>query len=135
MANMISILAILPMANSLWKELSWPLFKSMHKRRKSMYSVALFARLEAKPGKEKDVAKFLEAGLSMANQEATTPIWFALRLGPTTFGIFDAFTDESGRQAHLNGPIAKALMAKASELLAKPPAIEQVEVLGAKLPK
>lgn len=100
-----------------------------------MYTVALFARLEAKPGKEKEVAKFLEAGLSMANQEATTPIWFALRLGPSTFGIFDAFTDESGRQAHLSGPIAKALMAKASELLSKPPAIEQVEVLGAKLPK
>jgi quinol monooxygenase YgiN len=100
-----------------------------------MYTVALFARLEVKPGKEKEVAKFLEAGLSMANQEATTPIWFALRLGPSTFGIFDAFTDESGRQAHLNGPIAKALMAKASELLSKPPAIEQVEVLGAKLPK
>jgi len=100
-----------------------------------MYTVALFARLEAKPGKEKEVAKFLEAGLSMANQETTTPIWFALRLGPSTFGIFDAFADESGRQAHLNGPIAKALMAKASELLAKPPVIEQVEVLGAKLPK
>ena len=100
-----------------------------------MYTVALFARLEAKPGKEKEVAKFLEAGLSMANQETTTPIWFALRLGPSTFGIFDAFADESGRQAHLNGPIAKALMAKASELLAKPPVIEQAEVLGAKLPK
>lgn len=100
-----------------------------------MYKVALFARLEAKAGKEGEVAKFLETGLSLANQEATTPIWFALRLGPTTFGIFDAFTDESGRQAHLNGPIAKALMSKASELLSKPPAIEQVEVLGAKLPK
>ena len=100
-----------------------------------MYTVALFARLEAKPGKEKEVAKFLEAGLSMANQETTTPIWFALRLGPTTFGIFDAFTDESGRQAHLNGPIAKALMAKADELFSKPPAIEKIEVLGAKLPK
>jgi quinol monooxygenase YgiN len=99
-----------------------------------MYKVALFARLEAKGGKENEVAKFLEAGLAMANQETTTPIWFALRLGPTTFGIFDAFNDESGRQAHLNGPIAKALMAKASELLAKPPAIEQIEVLGAKLP-
>ena len=60
-----------------------------------MYTVALFARLEAKPGKENDVAKFLDAGLSLANQETTTPIWFALRLGPTTFGIFDAFTDES----------------------------------------
>jgi quinol monooxygenase YgiN len=100
-----------------------------------MYKVALFARLEAKAGKEKEVAKFLEAGLALANQEATTPIWFALRLGPATFGIFDAFTDESGRQAHLNGPIAKALMAQASELLAEPPVIEQIEVLGAKLPR
>jgi quinol monooxygenase YgiN len=98
-----------------------------------MLTVALFARLEAKPGKENEVAKFLEAGLAMANQETTTPIWFALRLGPTTFGVFDAFTNESGRQAHLNGPIAKALMAQAPQLFAKPPAIEQIEVLGAKL--
>ncbi len=99
-----------------------------------MVRVALFARLEAKEGKENEVAKFLEAGLAMANQEATTPVWFALRLGPTTFGVFDAFTDESGRQAHLNGPIAKALMAQAPELFAKPPVIEPIEVLGAKLP-
>ena len=99
-----------------------------------MYRVALFARLEAKAGKDTEVAKFLEAELTMANQEATTPIWFALRLGPSTFGVFDAFTDESGRQAHLNGPIAKALMAQASELFSKPPAIERIEVLGAKLP-
>jgi quinol monooxygenase YgiN len=96
--------------------------------------VALFARLEAKPGKESEVAKFLEAGLAMAKQEPTTPLWFALRLGPTTFGVFDAFADESGRQTHLNGPIAKALMAKAPELFAKPPAIEPLEVLGAKQP-
>ena len=100
-----------------------------------MYTVALFARLEAKPGKEKEVAKFLETGLSLANQETTTPIWFALKLGPTTFGVFDAFTDESGRPAHLNGPIAKALMAQAPELFSKPPAIEKIEVLGAKLPQ
>jgi len=100
-----------------------------------MYTVALFARLEAKPGKENEVAKFLETGLALANQEVTTPLWFALRLGPSTFGVFDAFTDESGRQAHLNGPIAKALMAKASELFSKPPAIERIDVLGAKLPK
>jgi hypothetical protein len=60
-----------------------------------MYSVALFARLEAKPGKEQEVAKFLEAGLALANQEVTTPIWFALRLGPTTFGVFDAFADDT----------------------------------------
>ena len=100
-----------------------------------MYKLALFARLEAKAGKENEVAKFLEAGLAMANQEVTTPIWFALRFGPTTFGIFDAFTDENGRQAHLTGPIAKALMEKAPDLFAKPPAIEKVEVLGAKLPR
>jgi quinol monooxygenase YgiN len=99
-----------------------------------MVKVGLFVRLEAKSGKENDVAKFLEAGLGMANQEATTPVWFALRLSPTVFGIFDAFNDESGRAAHLNGPIAKALMAKAGELLSKPPAIERVDVLGAKLP-
>jgi quinol monooxygenase YgiN len=100
-----------------------------------MCKLALFARLEAKAGKEKEVAKFLEAGLAMANEEATTPVWFALRLGPTTFGIFDAFADEAGRQAHLNGPIAKALMAQAAELFAQPPAIEAIEVLGAKLPR
>ncbi len=99
-----------------------------------MLKVALFARLEAKAGKESEVAKFLEAGLAMANQETTTPLWFALRLGPSTFGIFDAFADESGRKAHLNGPISQALMSKAPELLAKPPAIEQIDVLGAKLP-
>jgi quinol monooxygenase YgiN len=98
-----------------------------------MLKVALFVRLEAKPGKEDDVAKFLEAGLGMANQEATTPLWFALRLGPSTFGVFDAFADESGRQAHLNGPIAQALMAQAAELFSKPPAIEPIDVLGAKI--
>jgi quinol monooxygenase YgiN len=99
-----------------------------------MYTVALLARLEAKVGRENDVAKFLETGLALANQEATTPVWFALRFGPTTFGVFDAFADERGRQAHLNGPIAKALMAQAPELFSRPPAIEPIEVLGAKVP-
>jgi quinol monooxygenase YgiN len=99
-----------------------------------LYSVALFARLEAKSGKEAAVAQFLQQGLAMANAEARTPLWIALRLGPTTFGIFDAFNDENARQAHLNGPIAKALMGVAAELLAKPPVIEAIEVLGAKLP-
>ena len=98
-----------------------------------MFKVALLVRLEAKPGKEKDVMDFLEAGLALANQESTTPLLFALRLGPTTFGVFDAFTDKSGRQTHLNGPIAQALMAKAPELFAKPPVIEAADVLGAKL--
>jgi quinol monooxygenase YgiN len=99
-----------------------------------MLKVALFVRLEAKAGKENDVAKFLETGLALANQEATTPLWFALRLGASTFGVFDAFADESGRQAHLDGPIAQALMAKAAELFAKPPAIEPIDILGTKLP-
>jgi quinol monooxygenase YgiN len=97
-----------------------------------MLKLALFARLEAKPGKENDVAQFLEAGLSLARQEKTTPIWFALRLSESIFGVFDAFYNEEGRQAHLAGPIAQALMAKAPELFAKPPAIEAIEVLGLK---
>ena len=96
--------------------------------------VALFARLEAKPGKENDVAEFLRHGLALANQEATTLLWFALRLGPTTFAIFDAFADDGGRQRHLGGPIAQALMAQAPVLFAAPPVIEPLEVLGAKLP-
>ena len=69
----------------------------------------------------------------MANQEPTTRLWFALRLGPSTFAIFDAFDDEPGRQTHLNGPIAKALMAQAPNLLAVPPSIEKTDILGAKL--
>lgn len=100
-----------------------------------MLTVGLFVRLEAKSGKEQELAAFLMQGLQLANQETTTPVWFALRLGPATFAIFDAFTDETGRQNHLNGPIAKALMAQAPNLLAAAPVIEQVEVLGAKLPK
>ena len=97
-----------------------------------MIKLALFARLEAKPGKEQAVREFLEMGLSLANQEATTPLWFALKLSESTFGIFDAFENEAGRQAHLQGPIARALMAKADELFASPPSIEQIEVLGLK---
>lgn len=97
-----------------------------------MIKLALFARLEAKPGKEADVAAFLEAGLAMARTETTTPIWFALRLSPSTFGVFDAFHDEDGRQRHLSGPIAQALMAKAPELFASPPTIDKIEVLGLK---
>ncbi len=97
-----------------------------------MIKLALFARLEAKPGKEADVAAFLEAGLAMARAETTTPIWFALRLSPTTFGVFDAFHNEDGRERHLSGPIAQALMAKAPELFASPPTIDRIEVLGLK---
>jgi quinol monooxygenase YgiN len=100
-----------------------------------MPTLGLFVRLEAKPGKERELAAFLNQGLQLANQETTTPVWFALRLGPSTFAIFDAFRDETGRQNHLNGPIAKALMAQAPNLLATPPVIERVDVLGAKLPQ
>jgi quinol monooxygenase YgiN len=98
-----------------------------------MLTLGLFVRLEAKPGKEEEVAAFLKQGLQLANQETTTPLWFALRMAPSTFAIFDSFRDEAGRQNHLSGPIAKALMAQAPNLLATPPVIEKVEVLGAKL--
>ena len=97
-----------------------------------MIKYALFARLEAKPGKEQEVADLLNAGLTLANQEATTPIWFALKLSASTFGVFDAFENEAGRQAHLQGPIAQALMAKADQLFARPLSIEPIEVLGLK---
>ena len=100
-----------------------------------MVTVNLFVRLEAKPGKEADLAAFLMQGLELARREAKTPVWFALRINPSTFGIFDAFADETGRQAHLAGPIAKALMAQAPNLVASPPVIERVDVLGAKLPE
>ncbi|HEX4328490.1 MAG TPA: antibiotic biosynthesis monooxygenase [Burkholderiales bacterium] len=98
-----------------------------------MVKLALLVRLEAKPGKEAAVAAFLAGALPLANQETATPVWFALRMGPSTFGIFDAFADDQARQAHLAGPIAAALMANASELLAKPPVIEQVDLLAVKL--
>jgi quinol monooxygenase YgiN len=96
--------------------------------------VALLVRLEAKAGKENDVENFLRSGLALAQQEPATTTWFALRLGPGTFGIFDTFGAEDGRQAHLTGPIAAALMAKAGELLASPPVIEKVDILASKLP-
>jgi quinol monooxygenase YgiN len=99
-----------------------------------MVKVGLFVRLEAKPGKESAVAEFLSSGLALAEQEPETTVWFALRLGPSTFGIFDAFPSEAGRKAHLSGPIAAALMAKAGDLLSAPPKIEQVDVLAAKIP-
>jgi quinol monooxygenase YgiN len=99
-----------------------------------MVTVALLVRLEAKPGKETEVESFLRGGLPLVQDEPETTAWFGIRLGPSTFGIFDAFPNEAGRQAHLSGKVAAALMAKASELFAKPPAIEKVDVLAAKLP-
>jgi quinol monooxygenase YgiN len=99
-----------------------------------MVKVALFVRLEAKPGKEQDVEDFLRAGLPLVEAEPQTTAWFGIRLGASTFGIFDAFPDEAGRAAHLSGRVAAALGQKAGELLAAPPSIERVDILAAKLP-
>jgi quinol monooxygenase YgiN len=96
--------------------------------------VALFVRLEAKAGKEAEVEEFLRGGLALVQQEPATTAWFGIRLGPSTFGIFDAFPDDAGRQAHLSGQVAAALMAKAPELLAEASRIEKIDVLAAKLP-
>lgn len=99
-----------------------------------MVKVALYVQLEAKPGKEAEVESFLRSGLPLVEAEPATIAWFGIRLGPSTFGIFDAFPDDAGRQAHLSGKVAEALMANASELLAEPPMIRKVDVLAAKLP-
>jgi quinol monooxygenase YgiN len=98
-----------------------------------MVTVGVLARLEAKPGKEEEVATFLAGALPLAEQERATTAWFAIRIGLSTFGIFDVFPDDAGRDAHLSGPIATALMEKASELLSEPPTIEKVDLLASKL--
>jgi quinol monooxygenase YgiN len=99
-----------------------------------MVKLALYVRLEAKPGKEQEVADFLRSGLPLVEEEPATVAWFGIQMGPSTFGIFDAFPDEAGREAHLSGKVAAALMAKAPDLLAEPPKIAKVDVLAAKLP-
>lgn len=99
-----------------------------------MTKKVLFVRLEAKAGKENDVAKFLRDGQALVKQEPATTAWFGVQFGPTTFAIFDAFPDDAGRDAHLSGKVAKALMEKAPELLAQPPKIEKADVLADKLP-
>ncbi len=99
-----------------------------------MVTVGLLVRLEAKPGKEAEVENFLKSGLALVEDEPETTVWFAIRMGQSTFGIFDAFPSESGRQAHLSGKVAAALIAKAPDLLAQPPVIENVDVLAVKLP-
>ena len=99
-----------------------------------MVTEALWVRLEAKPGKEMEVESFLRAGLSVVEEEPATTAWFALRVGPNTFGIFDAFPDEEGREAHLSGRVAAALKQKAADLFSQPPKIQKVDVLAAKLP-
>lgn len=97
-----------------------------------MVKVALFVRLEAKPGKEQEVADFLRGGLAIVQEEPATTHWYALQMGPSTFGIFDTFPDDAGRQAHLNGKVAAALMAKAGDLFSQPPSIEKVDLLAVK---
>jgi quinol monooxygenase YgiN len=101
-------------------------------REATMINVGLYVRLEAKAGKEAELAKFLKGALPLAQEEPETVVWYALQFGPSTFGIFDAFAGESGRSAHLNGRIAAALMAKAADLLAETPKIERVDVLASK---
>jgi quinol monooxygenase YgiN len=99
-----------------------------------MVSVALYVPLHAKPGKEEELAKFLETGRALVEDEPDTTAWFAIRLGPSEFAVFDAFPDDSGRQAHLSGRVAEALMAQADDVLARPPEIKQADVIASKLP-
>src|ERR1700732_1082643 len=100
-----------------------------------MSKVALYVPLEAKPGKEKEVAEFLKSALPLVDAEPGTVSWFAIQEGPSSFAIFDTFDDESGRNAHLNGKVAAALMAKAGELLTKPPAIHKLDMLAGTTPE
>ncbi len=95
-----------------------------------MSKVALYVPLEAKPGKEKELADFLKSAVPLVNAEPGTVSWFAIQNGPSSFAIFDTFDDENGRNAHLGGAVAAALMAKAGELLAKPPTINKIDVLA-----
>jgi quinol monooxygenase YgiN len=97
-----------------------------------MSRLAIWAQLEAKPGKEKDLEAFLKSAQPLAQSEPGTVTWYAIKMGPSKYGIFDTFADENGRNAHLNGEIAKALFAKAEQLLAKPPEIFKPEVLAVK---
>ena len=99
-----------------------------------MVTKGLLVRVEAKPGKEADVENFLRGALPLVEAEPATITWYAIRLGPSTFGIFDTFSDDAGRQAHLSGRVAEALMANASELLSQAPSIEQIDILTSKLP-
>ncbi len=97
-----------------------------------MAKQAIWVMLKAKPGKEDDVESFLKAGAQMSNEEAQTVTWYGVRMGPGVYGVFDTFDDEAGRDAHLGGEIAKALMAKAPELFSNEIRIEQMEILASK---
>lgn len=97
-----------------------------------MIKLALFASFEARPGKEKEVEAFLEKGLELANQESTTILWCALKIRPRVYGVFDAFANENGRENHLKGPIAEALMSCYPDLFVAPASIEKIDILGVK---
>ena len=99
-----------------------------------MDKFAIWAMMEAKPGKEREVEDFLKSAQPMAEKEKGTTTWYALKIGPSQFGIFDTFADENGRNAHLNGEIAKALFSKAKDLFTGEPKIEKPEILAAKAP-
>lgn len=99
-----------------------------------MVNVGLLATLVAKPGKEDELAGFLRSALPLAQEEDQTIAWFAHRISESTFGIYDVFAGQEGRQAHLDGPIASALLDQAEQLLDAPPDIKPVDVLAAKLP-
>lgn len=99
-----------------------------------MPKLAIWAEMEAKPGKEQEVANFLKSAQSMAEREQGTITWYAMRLGPSKFGIFDTFSDEKGRDAHINGEIAKSLFTKSKELFTKDPEIHKMDLLAAKVP-
>ena len=99
-----------------------------------MVKFALLVTLEAKAGQEAEVEAFLKSGLPLVQNEPGTIAWFGVRMGPSTFGIFDAFPDEAGRDAPLSGQVAAALMQRAPELFASPPRIDKLDVIAAKLP-
>ena len=99
-----------------------------------MVKKALYVRLEAKPGFETKVEEFLTSALPLVEAEPATKAWFAIKMGPMTYGIFDVFPDDAGRDAHLTGKVAEALKARAEELFRMPPQIERIEVIAAKLP-
>jgi quinol monooxygenase YgiN len=98
-----------------------------------MVTLGLYVHLEAKPGKEAEVENFLRAGLTIVQEEPATSAWFALRLGPNSFGIFDVFSDQEGRNAHLSGRVAAALKQRADELFSRPPEIHKIDILAAKV--
>ena len=100
-----------------------------------MDRVAIWAVVESKPGKENEVEAFLKSALPLAEREPETTSWYAVKIGPSKFGIFDTFPGEKGRDAHLSGDIAKALMAKAPELFSKAPEINKMDILASKTPK